>query len=246
MNRWKSKNILIFYATLLFQRSTSRKTFSASNWERLKEPYTKLASNEEYLQDAAEHFTQQTGRLITPEYIRTVIQKQVERFSDKDMAKNSFLANLLVNVEMIQGELASKPWQVWGAPAGIEFVTSDNPLVTYLPITPDLWHPGHGFRQPNVVIAFPLAPTACLRMGIVVKEFERVSESRVMQMNDIVIRSSDRFVYSKTRSDKIAEMVEEFGGTSVPGKTAFVGPMPDEKRIEEHMRRSIGIVKRKR
>jgi len=241
-----NKNLLAFYATLLFQRSTSRKTFSASNWERLKEPYSKLALNEEYLRDTAEHFTQETGQLVTPENIRTVILKQVERFSDKDMAKNSFLTNLLVNVDMIQGELASKPWQVWAAPAGVEFVTSDNPLVTYLPITPDLWHPGHGFRQPNVVTAFPLAPSACLTMGITGSDFERVSASRVMQMNDIVIRSADRFVYSKTRSGKIEQMMEEFGNTSIPGKTAFLGRMPDEKHVEEHMRRSMRIVKHKR
>jgi hypothetical protein len=241
-----NRNILAFYATLLFQRSTAQMTFSASNWSKLKEPYTKLASNEEYLRDTAEHFTQMTGQLITPESIRTLIQKQVERFSDKDNAKNSFLTSLLVNVEIMQGELVSKPWQIWGAPADAEFVTSDNPLVTYLPITPELWHPGHGFRQPNVVTAFPLAPSACLTMGITGREFERVTESTVMRMNDIIVRSSARFVYSKARSDSIALMMEEFGGTSVPGKNAFVGPMPDEKHVEEHMRRSMRIVKRKR
>jgi hypothetical protein len=237
--------MLAFYATLLFQRSTSRKTFSALNWSRLKEPYEKLAANEEYLKDAAEHYSQSIGQAVSPEHIRTVILKQAERFLNKDTTKNSFLLDLLFNVEMIQREFVSKPWQVWGAPAGVGFVTSDNPLVTYIPITPELWHPGHGFRQPNVVVAFPLAPTACLTMGVVGREFERVSESVVMRMNDIVVRASDRFVYSRTRSDKIAEMVEEFGGTSVPGKTAFVGPMPDEKRIEEHMRKSMRIEKRK-
>jgi hypothetical protein len=240
-----NRNLLAFYATLLFQRSTSRRTFSALNWSKLKAPYEKLASNEEYLKDAAEHYSQAMSEPVSPEHIRTVILNQAERFLQKDAAKNSFLLDLLFNVEMIQREFVSKPWQVWEAPTGVEFVTSDNPLVTYLPLTPELWHPGHGFRQPKVVVAFPLAPTACLTMGIVGREFERVSEATVMQTNDIVIRASDRYVYSRTLSDKIAEMVNEFGSTSVPGKTAFVGPMPDERRIEAHMRQSIGISKRK-
>jgi len=37
-------------------------------------------------------------------------------------------------------------------------------------------------------------------------------------------------------------MVEEFGGTSVPGKNAFVGPFPDENRMRasaEHNGESV-------
>jgi hypothetical protein len=83
-------------------------------------------------------------------------------------------------------------------------------------------------------------------MGIVGREFERVCEATVLRMIDIVVRASDRFVYSRTHSNKIQEMVDECGGPSVPGKTAFVGPTPDERRIEEHMRQSLGISKRKR
>jgi hypothetical protein len=239
-----NRNTLAFYVTLLFQRSTSRRNFAMGNWLKLKEPYLKLASNEEYIRDFAEHFSESTGESITPEQIRELIQKQAEQFSQKDTIKNFFVSDLLLNVEVIKREFVSKPWQVWEAPSGAEFVTSDNPLVTFLPITQEVWHPGHGFRQPNVVVAFPLAPSACLTMGIVGKEFERVSEATVKRLNDIVIRASDRFVYAKTPNDRIAEMVEEFGGTSVPGKNAFVGAFPDEKRIEEHMRSTIGIRRR--
>src|ERR1700730_812131 len=106
-----NRNLLAFYATLLFQRSTSRRTFSALNWSKLKEPYEKLASNEEYLKDAAEHYSQAMSEPVSPEHIRTVILNQAERFLQKDAAKNSFLLDLLFNVEMIQREFVSKPWQ---------------------------------------------------------------------------------------------------------------------------------------
>jgi hypothetical protein len=56
-------------------------------------------------------------------------------------------------------------WQVWEAPTGAEFVTSDNPVVTFVRLKEDLWHPGHGTRKPGVVVALPLAPTACLTVG---------------------------------------------------------------------------------
>ncbi len=140
--------------------------------------------------------------------------------------------------------LVSKPWQVWLSPAHVEFVTSDDPLVTFLRITKDLWHPGHGFRVPNVVAAFPLAPSACLTMGIAGTAFQKVDQATVTRVNEIVVRCSDRFIYSKTRSGEIAQIVNDAARTSEPGKTAFMGEFPDEKRIEEYLRRNMGIRQR--
>jgi hypothetical protein len=240
-----NRNTLAFYASLLFARSSSRRKFYRTNWEKLREPFEKLQSSEAYVRDAAEHFTNLTGELIAPEVMRGLIQKQGEQFFESNKIKNNFVRDLLLNVGMIKDEFVSKPWQVWEAPAGKEFATSDNPLVTFLRLTQEVWHPGYGFRTPNVVIAFPLAPTTCLTMGIVGREFERVSEATVTKLNDIVIRASDRFVYSKTYTEKIARMVEEFGGTSVPGETAFVGQFPNAEAIEDKLRELIGIRKRK-
>jgi hypothetical protein len=240
-----NRNTLAFYASLLFARSSSRRKFYRANWEKLREPFEKLQTSEEYLRDAAEHFTQLTGEVITPEEMQALVQKQSEEFFENDRVKNNFVKDLLLNVGMMRDEFVSKPWQVWEAPTGAEFVTSDNPLVTFLRLTEEVWHPGYGFRTPNVVIVLPLAPSACLTMGIAGKEFERVNEATVMRVNDVVIRASDRFVYAKTPDDRIAEMVEEFGATSVPGKSAFVGVFPDAKAIEEKLRELIGIRKRK-
>jgi hypothetical protein len=120
-------------------------------------------------------------------------------------------------------------------------VTSDNPLVTFIRLTDEIWHPGHGFRNPGVVVAFPLAPSACLVMGISGTQSADVDEASVDRVNEIVIRCSDRFVYSKTRSAKIEQMVNDCARTSVPGETAFVGQFPDEERIEAYLRRHMGI-----
>jgi hypothetical protein len=240
-----NRNRLAFYVVLLFQRSTSRKNFSANNWRKIKEPYLKLAESEEYVHDLAEHFCERGQGPITPAQVQEMIRSQAEKMSQQDSIRNAFVMDLLSNVEVFRDEFVSRPWQVWEAPEGVEFVTSDTPMVSFVRLTDEMWHPGHGFREPNVIIAFPLAPKACLTIGIVGQEFVRVGEEQVLRMNEIVIRCSDRFVYAKTPSDRIANMIEEFGTTSVPGKTAFIGQMPDEKKIEEHMRRTMGIRRRK-
>jgi hypothetical protein len=63
-------------------------------------------------------------------------------------------------------------------------------------------------------------------------------------MNEVVVSCSDRFVYSKTKSQEISNMVDTIGGWSVPGKTAFIGEMPGTEKIEEHLRKTMGIKRR--
>jgi len=235
------RNTLAFYASLLFARATSRKKFSAGNWKKVAEPYAKLASNERYVRDTADHFTIERGIPTTPEEVRELILKQARQFSETENCQNAFVQDLLIVTEAIKPLLLSKPWQIWRSPSRVEFVASDNPLVTFLRLTDEVWHPGHGFRVPNVLAAFPLAPSACLIMGIAGPESKDVDEATVGRVNEIVIRCADRFIYSKTQSDQVAKMVNEAAGTSVPGQTAFVGEFPDEKRIEAYLRRNMGI-----
>jgi hypothetical protein len=237
---------LAFYMGLLFARSTSRRKFSAGNWAKLKGPFSELEFNEEYVQDTADHFSESTGAVVTPDQIRQMIRNQAQKLSEKEMTGNTFIQDLLFHAEVTKAELVTRAWQIWRAPTGTEFVTSDNPIVTFIRLKEDLWHPGHGFRIPGVVVAFPLAPTACLTVGFADHpEFQEVDAATVTRLNDIVVRCSDRFVYSKTLSEEIKEMVNEVGRTSVPGETAFVGTYPDSQRIEEHLRRTMGIGKRK-
>jgi hypothetical protein len=236
------RTTLAFYMGLLFARSTSRRKFSAGNWERLREPFSQLEFNEEYVRDTAAHFSELSGQLVTPDYIRQRIRNQAATFSQKEVTGNSFIEEILFHAEIMKTELVPRVWQVWEAPTGTEFVTSDNPIVTFLRLKEDAWHPGHGFRKPGVVVAFPLAPMACLTVGVADHpEFQKVDAATVTRLNDIVVRCSDRFVYSKTFSEEIKRMVNEVGRTSVPGETAFVGVYPDAQGVEEHLRKTIGI-----
>jgi hypothetical protein len=157
------------------------------------------------------------------------------------MMGNSFIKDLLFHAEMLKSEVVPRPWQVLMAPAGTEFITSDNPVITFIKLKGDLWHPGHGFRKPGVVVAFPLAPDACLTIGTEGPEYEEVDAATVTRMNELVVRSCDRFVYSHTFSKEIEVMVNTISRTSVPGETAFIGPFPGTEQIQQHLRRQIGI-----
>lgn len=242
---------LASYAGMLFQRSTVRRKFSARNWSKLKVPYTSLASNQDYLQDVAEHYTELTGQKIKSEQIAEMIRKQSAMFTDENYTRSTFVSDLAMHIDICKQEMMKKSWQVWHAPQDIEFVTSDNPVVTFRRFFTqheEIWHPGYGFGTKNVVIAFPLAPTACLVMTDTPFRVPRagVNADTVRRLNEMLIRSCDRFVYSLTPSPRIAEMVDHFGGTSIPGENAFLGRAIDQPLVENHLRKTMGISKRQR
>jgi Protein of unknown function (DUF4238) len=238
------RNELASYVGLLFARSTSRRKFSAENWAKLQQPYGQLEFNEEYVQDAAAHYSETTGVTIGPEKIRELIRNQAASFATKKLTGNTFVENLLFHAETLKAELLQRPWQVLKPADDAEFVTSDNPVITFIKLREDLWHPGHGFRKPGVIVAFPLASTACLTVGVAGRDCQTVDAATVKRMNELIVSCCDRFVYSKTKSQEITDMVNNFGGWSVPGKTAFVGEMPGTEKIEEFLRQKMGIKKR--
>ena len=74
----------------------------------------------------------------------------------------------------------------------------------------------------------------------------RVNADTVQRVNEMLIRSCDRFVYSLTLSPKITETVDRFGATSIPGENAFLGRPIDQTLVENHLRKTMGIPRRKR
>jgi hypothetical protein len=238
------KNELALYVGLLFARSTSRRKASAGTLAKLQGPFAQLEFDEDYVHDTAAHFSEVNGETVTREQIREMIRRVAATFSQKEMTGNAFIKDLLFHAEMVKAELVSKTWQVLKAPAGIEFVTSDNPVITFLKLREDLWHPGHGFRTPGVVVAFPLAPNACLTMGWEGREFQEVDAAAVTRINEMIVSCCDRFVYSKTFNNQVQAMVNVFAHTSVPNETAFItGRFPDTDQIQEHLRKTMGIAR---
>jgi hypothetical protein len=83
-----------------------------------------------------------------------------------------------------------------------------------------------------------------LTIGVVGRDYQTVDAATVKRMNELVVACCDRFLYSKTKIQEITDMVDNFGGWSVPGTTAFVGQMPGPENIEEFLRQKLGIKRR--
>jgi hypothetical protein len=117
--------------------------------------------------------------------------------------------------------IRTRGWRILKAPSNEQFVTSDNPVVTAMPIN-GLLNPGWGFNKEGVLIFFPVRYDTCVVIGSMCDEMRTASIEDVRSINEVLIRSCHRFVYSHSYSEPIEQTVNQYAKSAIPGKTAFV------------------------
>jgi Protein of unknown function (DUF4238) len=218
-----SEEKLALYAALLFRRATQQRSFSDHNWQKTVDEIRQAVDDPDYIRQFALDLTCQGGVPVTEKILRDSIINFVEDATLPKSAGNNFISDLMDHVERGAQQLLNKrPWRVLRPPDGMEFVTSDNPLVTFVPLGHGVLHPGYGFNKEYSDAAFPLASNACLLMGHAWNVPKLLDKTSLDQLNDALISVSDRYVYSKTPSREIQDRVDQYGGSSRYGVNAFV------------------------
>jgi len=239
---WSStanRNRLAFYAALLFCRATQKRNLTVRSWEKSHQDLSDLMLDTQYLEDMADHYSRETQQSISPAHIRAGLLSVAMRTNTSRVAKNLFLDKLLAHAHLIKDELLSRKWQVWKSPPDADFITSDNPVITWKPDRRDMWTIGCGFRVEGAVTALPLCPSRCLVMGINGSEYRTLQTDDVVKLNTAVIRLSDRYVYSQNLSAQVETIVNECGGEEQYGVKAFTRPPVNTPTLADFMKRRI-------
>jgi len=154
-----------------------------------------------------------------------------------------FVSNLRSLADYLAGLLLQKRWQVWRAPEAVEFVTSDNPVMNFIPLDHGPFHPGHGFNRPGVFTAFPLEPAACLIVGVPAgyASSNKVDARTVLRINEALISICDRYVYSKSRSDQTQALVQQYAGTFKYGENSLMPVGVKLPSVRGFLRQRFGL-----
>jgi Protein of unknown function (DUF4238) len=146
-----SQEKLAFYAALLHSRATQARDFSARNFTIVFNLMKEAATDESIIQEIADNLG-----LDSADAIRKGIEQWSKKPPDRRAAKNGFLSTLTHHSEVKAQMLLKKmPWRVLRPAQGKEFITTDNPLVTFLPLQNGKLHPGYGFNFKGSVSILP-------------------------------------------------------------------------------------------
>lgn len=236
----RSRRKLAFYAALLHSRATQRRDWTLQSWVEIHQQLEETVEDARYLNALADHFTKRYKKKYSPAQIGKEIKNLVRKSTTVEATKNYFLEQLIEYAGMVAGLLLMKPLRVWKAPQGSQFVTSDNPLVSFMVINGH-FAPGFGFNHKDTIGALPIAPDACLLFGgDDPSERFYVDANAVDEINWAVIGSADKCVYAKTQDDATNKLVHEILGSYRYGKTSFIPKVP-LPHIKDFMRQILGL-----
>ncbi|MDZ4733669.1 MAG: DUF4238 domain-containing protein [Nitrospirota bacterium] len=189
-----------------------------------------VASNDEVFESQMERFQADCGEI-------TDDQKQKLRATMLDPSDRIFLVDREYTLKALEYHdqlaplLASMQWAIMDAPkGGRRFITSDNPVVHWVP--PQYHHGFYGtggVRNKHVEVLFPLSPDHCW-VGHWSQElpghYETTAEW-VKQTNRILAGSAERFLYSHIQSSGILSLAKKYA-TNQP-IIQVGGPGPSKK-----------------
>lgn len=214
---------LAFYAALLYLRATQARTFAYSNWNKILKEIEQSIADDELVTEIAGCLGRRLGTQVPPDMMRNYVLDWIEKAKTPATAANSFLSDILQMSEYIAGWLLKKqPWRILRPPNNTEFITTDNPLVTFVPLKNGVLHPGYGFGKPFAVSIFPLGPQASLLMGNAWEVPTTLTPAELVSLHEMLISMADRYIYSKSRSDSIDELVQEYAGSCRYGVNALM------------------------
>ena len=217
------------YWALMFLRSTSFYDFHKGQSEEIfGGQMRRLNTDSNFRNRVVSHYSTLFGRTFAEEELLGSVGRAIAGLLTPDEMRNQYVQHILRRVKIFSDILLSKPWQIWEAPHGCEFVTCDSPVMTFRLDEWGRYYVGDGFGKESSIILLPLSPRACLMAGVVGPQCRYIPESDVFEMNKIIVSSSSHFVYSRTANRQIDELVQRFGGTIRYGINAFTRTEPDE------------------
>lgn len=220
---------LVIFVGFMFARVPSwRENLDRIAAQLTRETQLQLAQDEQKFHQLCADVERSTGKSLTveAEELRQFILKGDYELVQKSMAFN--LTAMFVTALSAIRELETYGMQVFHAPEGRFFLTSDSPVYTIRPDAKGQATLGMGFGWPDVEVYFPLNKRACLRMRRGIQAGGRIAEEgRVKEINDLIMATASRYLYSSEGHRRIARLFDERGCKVQPGKNAFMSkPQP--------------------
>ncbi len=217
------------YWALMFVRASAAFEFHRTFWERsLPEMHERIHSDAKLRGQLIQRYSFLCGRPISEAELLGTYSRVIPSLRTEAEMRSHYIERMQYRTRLFSQILLKKPWQVWLAPCGSEFVTCDSPVMTLRFDNWGRYYVGDGFGRDGVVALLPISPKACLFAGLQGYPTRLIDQHDVAEINNVVISSAARFVYSKTRNDNVDTVVQGRGGSIRYGVDAFRGSSSDD------------------
>lgn len=152
------RNALAFYGSMLFCRAKQRRNRSQKTYATLHAQFAELVHDDEWIAETTDRFIKRHGAPITTQMVKDRLKQLATMMDCPTALRNNFVEDLVSATEIMKSVILEKPWQLWNAPKGMEFVTSDNPFISFIPMGNGRLNSGHGLRKTETIGLFPLTP----------------------------------------------------------------------------------------
>lgn len=129
---------------------------------------------------------------------------------DIELTKQPALALSVLATQEIVTQLLEMNWSLCRAPKDAFFITSDAPVVIFIPDTDGTAGFGQGLAESAVEVTFPLSPSKCLylcRRNI--QRYRPMNKNAVRELNRRTAYNAERFLISSLQTEEIAQLISE-------------------------------------
>ena len=227
----RSRRVLAQYIGLMYARTRFR--LQSREWiaNLTSRDLQEAARDESFLKQVAALITADLGQLVTTDQVRKTMQAHGPSSLTDASIRTDFVKSILDSQELLTDAILDRPWSLHYAAVNAEFITSDTPVLTALPVNSE-FVPGNGLNIPGVLVVFPLNPSTYLAVGKLGSLTHTISSQIANKLNELQVICTTSFAYSKSYLPGIAKMIPARGGKMRFGENSFLMPkdrMPSAK-----------------
>jgi hypothetical protein len=166
------KLALTRYIFMMFQRSQARRSGQGPMMAVRTHAFTAFLNNPTQLATVAAHWNMEAmaqGRRfsdgpIMPEDVAEGAKRMMRMQDTPNALQRSYVAGIMNQMSHVDPPLLASEWRWVFTKPDDPFMLGDSPVITFARAVDGKLDYGMGFHEPNVEVALPMSPTACLHL----------------------------------------------------------------------------------
>ena len=223
------KLALTRYIFMLFQRSQARRSGQGPMMAVGTHAFNAFLNDPTQLATVAAHWNMEAmaqGRrfsdgLITPEHVAEAVKRMMRVHNTPDALQRSYVEGIKNQMSHVDPLLRDSEWRWVRTTPDDPFMLADSPVITFARAVDGKLDYGMGFHEPNVEVALPMSPTACLHLLPAVADHRPAQTPTTREINWGQAGYAFEHCFCNANFAHLDAIMQENGGTFEMGTKTY-------------------------